>query len=61
MQGYGNVGSWAAVYLQHAGVKVIGVCEFDCNLYKEEGIDTVVSHSIDYHMALLGTQLIIFC
>lgn len=48
MQGYGNVGSWAAVYLQHAGVKVIGVCEFDCNLYKEEGIDTVVSHCIDY-------------
>ncbi|XP_048477723.1 glutamate dehydrogenase, mitochondrial [Plutella xylostella] len=40
VQGYGNVGSWAAMYLQQSGVKIIGVCEADCNLVAEEGIDT---------------------
>ncbi|XP_030031297.2 glutamate dehydrogenase, mitochondrial-like [Manduca sexta] len=40
IQGYGNVGSYAAVYLQQHGVKVIGVQEVDCNLHNPEGINT---------------------
>ncbi|KAI5644576.1 hypothetical protein NE865_03465 [Phthorimaea operculella] len=40
VQGYGNVGSYAAIYLQQHGVKVIGVIEFDCTLRNDEGIDT---------------------
>ncbi|KPJ04385.1 Glutamate dehydrogenase, mitochondrial [Papilio xuthus] len=41
IQGYGNVGSYAAVYLQRSGVKVTGVLEFDCNITNKDGIDTV--------------------
>lgn len=44
IQGFGNVGSYAAVYLQRSGVKVIGVCEYDCNLTNKDGIDTLVRH-----------------
>ncbi|XP_028044217.1 glutamate dehydrogenase, mitochondrial-like [Bombyx mandarina] len=40
IQGYGNVGSFAAIYLQQHGVKVIGVLEADCNLHKPEGLNT---------------------
>ncbi|XP_048000071.1 glutamate dehydrogenase, mitochondrial-like [Leguminivora glycinivorella] len=39
IQGFGNVGSYAAVYLHEQGVKIIGVVEVDCNLTKPEGID----------------------
>ncbi|CAH2040871.1 unnamed protein product, partial [Iphiclides podalirius] len=40
IQGYGNVGSYAAVYLQNSGVRVFGVLEVDCNLRNDDGIDT---------------------
>ncbi|XP_038221043.1 glutamate dehydrogenase, mitochondrial-like [Zerene cesonia] len=41
IQGYGNVGSWTAVYLQDSGVKIIGVVEFDCCLKNNEGIQSM--------------------
>ncbi|CAG4987704.1 unnamed protein product, partial [Parnassius apollo] len=40
IQGYGNVGSYAAIYLQQSGVKVTTVLERDCNLKNDDGIDT---------------------
>ncbi|XP_028166449.1 glutamate dehydrogenase, mitochondrial-like isoform X2 [Ostrinia furnacalis] len=39
IQGFGNVGSYAAIYLHGKGVKIIGVLEFDCNLHNPDGID----------------------
>ncbi|XP_068626155.1 glutamate dehydrogenase, mitochondrial-like [Battus philenor] len=44
IQGFGNVGSYAAMYLQQSGVKIIGVLEFDCNLINKDGIDTQKLH-----------------
>ncbi|XP_053605324.1 glutamate dehydrogenase, mitochondrial-like [Plodia interpunctella] len=38
VQGFGNVGSYAAIYLEKHGVKIIGVVEFDCNLHNPDGI-----------------------
>ncbi|XP_049871155.1 glutamate dehydrogenase, mitochondrial-like [Pectinophora gossypiella] len=40
IEGYGNVGSYAAIYLQQHGVKVVAVCEYDCALCNPDGIDT---------------------
>ncbi|XP_049871068.1 glutamate dehydrogenase, mitochondrial-like [Pectinophora gossypiella] len=39
VEGFGNVGSYAAVYLQQEGVKIIGVLEYDCTLCNNDGID----------------------
>ncbi|CAH2981921.1 unnamed protein product [Chilo suppressalis] len=39
IQGFGNVGSYAAKYLHGEGVKIIGVLEYDCNLTNPDGID----------------------
>ncbi|CAH1635859.1 unnamed protein product [Spodoptera littoralis] len=41
IQGFGNVGSWAAVYLYKSGVKIIGVCEHTANLTSTEGINPI--------------------
>ncbi|PZC79201.1 glutamate dehydrogenase, mitochondrial [Helicoverpa armigera] len=41
IQGFGNVGSWAAVYLAKEGVKIIGVLEWDVNLSNPEGMNPV--------------------
>ncbi|CAH0716631.1 unnamed protein product, partial [Brenthis ino] len=40
IQGFGNVGSYTAIYLEEHGVKVIGVLESDCNLKNPDGINT---------------------
>ncbi|XP_034839299.1 glutamate dehydrogenase, mitochondrial-like [Maniola hyperantus] len=40
IQGFGNVGSHTAMYLQEHGVKVFGVLEGDCNLKNPDGINT---------------------
>ncbi|XP_032526943.1 glutamate dehydrogenase, mitochondrial-like [Danaus plexippus] len=45
IQGYGNVGSYAAMYLEEQGVKVTGVLEYDCNLKNENGINTKELHA----------------
>ncbi|KAF9791682.1 hypothetical protein SFRURICE_020081, partial [Spodoptera frugiperda] len=41
VQGFGNVGSWAAAYLFKNGVKIIGVCEHGANLTSTEGINPI--------------------
>ncbi|CAB3227479.1 unnamed protein product [Arctia plantaginis] len=40
IQGFGNVGAYAALYLQKKGVKIIGVLEFGVNLKNPEGIQS---------------------
>jgi glutamate dehydrogenase (NAD(P)+) len=39
LQGFGNVGSNAAVLMQEAGYRIVGVAEFDGGLYNGKGID----------------------
>ena len=39
MQGFGNVGSNAALLMAKAGYKVIGIVEVDGGLYRKDGID----------------------
>jgi glutamate dehydrogenase (NAD(P)+) len=39
MQGYGNVGSWAARIMQQLGAKMVGVADADGAIHSEEGID----------------------
>ncbi|XP_026333453.1 glutamate dehydrogenase, mitochondrial-like isoform X2 [Hyposmocoma kahamanoa] len=40
IEGYGNVGSYAALYLENHGVKIIGIVEFDTCLKSDKGINT---------------------
>jgi glutamate dehydrogenase (NAD(P)+) len=44
VQGFGNVGSWAARILQQLGVKVIGVSNADGAIRNDDGIDVVRLH-----------------
>ncbi|XP_068156730.1 glutamate dehydrogenase, mitochondrial [Drosophila tropicalis] len=39
VQGFGNVGSFAAKYVHDAGAKVIGIKEFNVSLINQDGID----------------------
>lgn len=39
VQGFGNVGSYAAIYLHGSGVKIVGVLEYQCNIANPDGID----------------------
>jgi glutamate dehydrogenase (NAD(P)+) len=39
VQGFGNVGSYAAKLMHEAGYKVIGIGEFDGGIYNKNGID----------------------
>ncbi|EDV94364.1 glutamate dehydrogenase, mitochondrial [Drosophila grimshawi] len=39
VQGFGNVGSFAAKFVHEAGAKVIGIQEFDFSLTNQDGID----------------------
>jgi glutamate dehydrogenase (NAD(P)+) len=39
MQGYGNVGSWAARIMQQLGAKLVGVSDADGAIHSEGGID----------------------
>jgi len=39
VQGFGNVGSYAALLLQEQGFKITGVAEFTCGLHNANGID----------------------
>lgn len=47
VQGFGNVGSYSAYYLQKMGAKVIAVSDVHCCLYNEDGlnIDELMSYS----------------
>lgn len=39
VQGFGNVGSFAALYLEELGAKVTAVSDFSCCLYNPDGLD----------------------
>jgi glutamate dehydrogenase (NAD(P)+) len=39
VQGFGNVGSNAAILMAEAGYKIIGIVEYDGSLYNKNGID----------------------
>lgn len=39
VQGFGNVGSFAAMYMQKMGAKVVGISDVSCTLYHEDGLD----------------------
>jgi len=39
VQGFGNVGSWAATLMQQAGYKIVGVADIHGALYNENGFD----------------------
>lgn len=39
IQGFGNVGYWAAHFIHHYGGKIIGVAEFDGSIFNPSGID----------------------
>ncbi|EDV42493.1 uncharacterized protein Dana_GF18014 [Drosophila ananassae] len=39
VQGFGNVGSFAAKFIHEVGAKVIGIKEFDVSIKNDEGID----------------------
>ena len=39
IQGFGNVGSFAALFAHQLGIKVVAVSDFSCTLFKEDGID----------------------
>lgn len=39
VQGFGNVGSYAALYLEELGSKVVAVSDVSCCLYNPEGLD----------------------
>jgi glutamate dehydrogenase (NAD(P)+) len=39
VQGFGNVGSWAASYLHEAGAKIIAIADVDGGVRNEKGLD----------------------
>ena len=39
VQGFGNVGSYAAKYMQDMGARIISVSDHTCSIYKEAGLD----------------------
>lgn len=39
IQGFGNVGRFAALYAQEMGANVVAASDFSCCLYKESGLD----------------------
>tara|TARA_B100001029_G_C15042689_1_gene444805 strand:+ start:86 stop:1420 length:1335 start_codon:yes stop_codon:yes gene_type:complete len=39
VQGFGNVGYHAALFLEQAGAKIIGVCEYNGSIYNPNGLD----------------------
>ena len=39
IQGFGNVGSWAAKFFHEAGSKVIGIAEYNSAIYNADGLD----------------------
>ena len=45
-QGFGNVGYWAAKFVEQDGGKVTTIVEWDCAIYKEDGLN--VEHVKDY-------------
>lgn len=46
IQGFGNVGSYAASYLHDGGAKVVAISDISGAIYRKEGID--ISAAVDY-------------
>lgn len=46
IQGFGNVGSWAAKLLEERGVKILAISDMSGAYYNEEGID--IAKAIEY-------------
>ncbi|OZJ02616.1 Glutamate dehydrogenase, mitochondrial [Bifiguratus adelaidae] len=46
IQGFGNVGYWAAKFFENNGAKIVGIGERDCSVYNPEGINVqeIFSH-----------------
>jgi glutamate dehydrogenase (NAD(P)+) len=55
LQGFGNVGYWAAKFFVTEGVKIIGVVEYNSSIYNEDGfdIDELKAYHIE-HKTLAG-------
>jgi glutamate dehydrogenase (NAD(P)+) len=53
VQGFGNVGSYTAFYLQEKGVKVVGLSDVNGAYYAENGFD--ITEAIAYRNANKGT------
>ena len=54
IQGYGNVGSWAAHFFAKHGAKIIGIGERDCALYNPDGLDV---KAVGDHLHSHGTLI----
>ncbi len=54
VQGFGNVGSYAALLLHEQGFKVIGIAEWNCGLHNPNGID--IKKLFEYKAATGGIQ-----
>jgi len=46
VQGYGNVGRWAAYYSKYFGAKVIGVADITGSVYDPEGVDLDLARKV---------------
>lgn len=49
IQGFGNVGYWAAKFFSADGVRVIGIVEYNSAVYNEDGFD--IEDLKQYHLA----------
>lgn len=57
VQGFGNVGFYAAKFMQEEGCKVVGIVEHDASVYNSSGLDVVALK--DYHQrtgSILGFE-----
>ena len=52
IQGFGNVGSWAAQFFQEVGSKITGVIEYNSAIYNEEGLNVL---ELQKHFVEKGT------
>lgn len=39
IQGFGNVGGFAAKYMYEMGAQIVGISDYSCSIYNENGID----------------------
>ena len=57
IQGFGNVGSWSAKFLEKSGAKIVGVIEYNSAVYNPLGLNIEeLIHYKDYNKTLLGYQ-----
>lgn len=57
VQGFGNVGYWAAKFLEQDGGKITTIIEWDCAIYKKDGFN--IEHAKQYlkeHKTFIGYE-----